>query len=104
MKYRDISWNLCINGEQASFDDDALDFIAEQIQHGNTSGLFTSDCTKYNEFDNLKEKLENEIGRTAYFDYENKGELDELLKIAKANNDYKVVDIIEKIFEVGFDD
>ena len=45
MKYRDISWNLEINGTQASSDDEALDFIAEQIKNGNTSGLLTIDIT-----------------------------------------------------------
>lgn len=39
--YRDISWSLEINGEHASFDDSALEIIAEQIANGYTSGLFT---------------------------------------------------------------
>ena len=58
MKYRDVSWNLMINDEQASFDDNTLDFIAEEINRGNTSGFFTADCTDYKKCDELKEKLE----------------------------------------------
>ena len=97
MKYRDISWSLEINGEQASFDDDALDFIAEQIKSGNTSGLFTFDCTDYAKFDELKEKLEQELGRNVDCDYDNTGELDDLLVIAQDNNDNYVQDLIEQL-------
>lgn len=106
MKYRDVSWNLMINDEQASFDDETLDFIAEQIQQGNTSGLFTSDCTDYNKIDNLTDKLTNELGRDVDFSVEedDKGELPELLKIAKRHKDNYVIELIEQILEAGFED
>ena len=105
MKYRDISWNLMINNEQASFDDETLDFIAEEIQRGNTSGLFTADCTDYNRIDELKDKLATEIGRDADFSVEDddKGELDELLDIALKNNDETIANIIQEILEIGFE-
>ena len=105
MKYRDISWNLMINDEQASFDDKALDFIAEELQRGNTSGFFTSDCTDYNEIDRLKDKLENELGRDIDFSVEDndKGELEELLKIAKKEKDDNVIYLVREILELGFD-
>lgn len=105
MKYRDISWNLMINDEQASFDDKALDFIAEEIQRGNTSGLFTFDCTDYNKIEELKDKLERELGKNVDFDIEanDKGELTDLLDIAKKNKDNYVADLIKEILEIGFD-
>lgn len=97
MKYRDISWSLEINGEQASFDDDALDFIAEQIQSGYTSGLFTFDCTDYAKFDELKEKLEQELGRNVDCAVDDTGELDDLLVIAQDNGDSYVEDLINEL-------
>lgn len=106
MKYRDVSWNLMINDEQASFDDNDLDFIAGEIERGNTSGLFTSDCTDYAKCDELKEKLETELGKDVKFSVEedNKGELEELLELAKQENNNYVVELIEQIFEYGFGD
>ena len=106
MKYRDVSWNLMINDEQASFDDQDLEFIAENIQRGNTSGLFTSDCTDYAKCDELKEKLETELGRKVDYSVEenSKGELNNLLEIAKKNNDNYIVELIEEILEKGFED
>lgn len=106
MKYRDVSWNLMINDEQASFDDETLDFIADQIKNGNTSGLFTSDCTDYNEIDKLKDKLENELGRNVDFSVEedDKGELTDLLEIAEKNDDDYVADLIKQILHAGFED
>ena len=105
MKYRDVSWNLMINDEQASFDDETLDFIAEEIQRGNTSGLFTADCTDYNKIEELKDKLERELGRNVDFDVDNdnKGELTDLLEIAKQNEDDYIADLIKEILENGFD-
>ena len=38
---------LMINDEQAESNDNGLDFIAEELQRGNTSGMFTTDCTDY---------------------------------------------------------
>ena len=106
MKYRDVSWNLIINDEQASFDDNSLDFIAEEIQRGNTSGMFTTDCTDYNRVEELKNKLENELGRDVDFCVgdDNKGELEDLLTIAKESNDDYIQELIEEILEIGFED
>ena len=105
MKYKDISWNLIINNEQASFDDNGLDFIAEEIQRGNTSGMFTTDCTDYSKIEELKNKLENELGRDVDFCVEddNKGELEDLLTIAKENEDEYIQELIEEILEKGFE-
>ena len=105
MKYRDISWNLMINDEQASFDDETLDFIAEEIQRGNTSGFFTSDCTDYNKIDELKDKLEIELGRNVDFSVEenDKGELEDLLQIAEKNKDDNIIYLIREILEIGFE-
>lgn len=104
MKYRDVSWNLMINDEQASFDDKALDFIAEELQRGNTSGFFTSDCTDYAEIERLKDKLENELGRDIDFSVEedDKGELEDLLEIAKKKKDNNVIYLVREILELGF--
>lgn len=106
MKYRDVSWNLMINDEQASFDDDTLDFIAEELQRGNTSGLFTTDCTDYEKCDKLKEQLIDLLGRDVDFsvEHDNKGELEELLMIAQKNEDEDVEYIITELLETGFDD
>ena len=105
MKYRDVNWNLSINDEQASFDDNALDFIAEEIQRGNTSGFFTIDCTNYNRIDELKQQLENMLGRDVEFSVEedDKGELEDILQIAKDNKDYEIYDIVKEILEIGFE-
>lgn len=105
MKYRDVSWNLMINNEQANFDDDTLDFIAEEIQKGNTSGMFTTDCTDYNRVEKLKNELENELGRDVDFCVEDddKGELEDLLTIAKKNKDNYIQELIEEILEIGFE-
>ena len=105
MKYRDVSWNLMINDEQASFDDNTLDFIAEEIQRGNTSGFFTADCTNYERCEELKDKLVNELGRDIDFSVEddNRGELDELLQIAKDNKDEHIQELIEELLEIGFE-
>ena len=104
MKYRDITWNLEINGEHASFDDKALDFIAEEIQNGNTSGLFTQDDTDYAKCEELRDELEQELGRNVDYsvDLDDKGELTELLSIAKRHKDNYVIDLIQQILETGF--
>lgn len=101
MKYRDISWNLEINGTQASFDDEALDFIAKQIKNGNTSGLFTMDITDYDKIETLKNELEKSLGRAVDFDYfkGELGELNSLLEIAKNNNDNEMQDLIQAIID-----
>lgn len=99
MKYRDITWELIINGEHASFDDESLDFIAEQIQQGNTSGLFTFDETDYDKIDTLKEKLTTLLGRDIDCSYEDSGELDSLLEIAEKNNDEEIADTIRELLE-----
>jgi len=99
MKYRDISWELIINGERASCDDNALDFIAEEIQHGYTNGLFTQDDTDYYKIDTLKEKLTTLLGRDIDCSYEDSGELEELLEIAKKNNDEEIADTIKELLE-----
>ena len=106
MKYRDISWNLMINDEQAESNDNGLDFIAEEIQRGNTSGMFTIDCTDYGKVEELKQELEQELGREVNFNVEDddKGELDELREIAQKNDDNYVVELIDQILEYGFDD
>ena len=106
MKYRDVSWNLMINDEQASFDDKALDFIAEEINRGNTSGFFTTDCTDYQKCEELRGDLETELGRAVDYsvDLDDKGELNDLLEIAKKNNDNYVIELIEEILEKGFED
>ena len=105
MKYKDVSWNLMINDKQASFDDNNLDFIAEEIQRGNTSGMFTTDCTDYNRVEELKNKLENELDRDVSFCVEDddKGELEDLLKIAKENGEKYIQELIEEILEIGFE-
>ena len=105
MKYRDISWNLTINDEQAESNDNGLDFIAEELQRGNTSGMFTTDCTDYQKCEELKQELEQELGREVNFNVEDddKGELDELKEIAQKNNDNCVVELIDQILEYGFD-
>ena len=105
MKYRDISWNLTINDEQAESNDNGLDFIAEELQRGNTSGMFTTDCTDYQKCEELKQELEQELGREVNFNVEDddKGELDELKEIARKNNDNCVVELIDQILEYGFD-
>ena len=105
MKYRDISWNLMINDEQAESNDNGLDFIAEEIQRGNTSGMFTTDCTDYQKCEELKQELEQELGREVNFNVEDddKGELDELREIAQKNDDNYVVELIDQILEYGFD-
>ena len=105
MKYRDISWNLMINDEQAESNDNGLDFIAEELQRGNTSGMFTTDCTDYQKCEELKQELEQELGREVNFNVEDddKGELDELKEIAQKNNDNCVVELIDQILEYGFD-
>lgn len=106
MKYKDIEWNLTINGEQASFDDKGLDFIAEEIQRGNTSGMFTTDCTDYGRVEKLKQELERELGREVNFNVEDddKGELDELKEIAQKNGDDYVAELVDQILEYGFND
>lgn len=106
MKYRDINWSLDINGEGASCDDTALDFIAEQLQQGYTSGTFTFDDTDYARCDELKELLEEELGRDVDFSVEDddRGELDELLLIAKKNKNKYIVNLITEILETGFED
>ena len=105
MKYRDISWNLTINDEQAESNDNGLDFIAEEIQRSNTSGMFTIDCTDYDKVEELKQELEQELGREVNFNVEDddKGELDELREIAQKNDDNYVVELIDQILEYGFD-
>ena len=105
MKYRDISWNLMINDEQAESNDNGLDFIAEEIQRGNTSGMFTIDCTDYDKVEELKQELEQELGREVNFNVEDddKGELNELKEIAQKNDDNYVVELIDQILEYGFD-
>ena len=105
MKYKDISWNLIINDEQASCNDETLDFIAEEIQKGNTSGFFTTDCTDYNRIDELKEQLEKALGRDVDFNVEsdNIGELEDILQIAEDNKDYEIYDIVKEILEIGFE-
>ena len=77
----------------------------EQIKKGNTTGMFTADATDYDFCDNLTADLENELGREIDFSVEQNdiGELPELLKIAKQNNDSYVVEIITALLENGFD-
>lgn len=106
MKYRDINWSIEINGEQASIDDSALDIIAEELQKGYTSGTFAYDSTNYAKCDELKEKLETELGRKVDYSVEedSKGELNDLLENAKKNNDNYVAELIEEIFRYGFED
>lgn len=99
MKYRDITWELIINGEHASFDDDTLEYIAEEIQKGNTSGLFTQDDTDYDKIDTLKEKLTALLGRDIDCSYEDSGELNSLLEIAEKNNDKEIADTIRELLE-----
>lgn len=105
MKYKDIEWNLMINNEQAKFDDNGLDFIAEEIQRGNTSGMFTTDCTDYDKVEKLKQELEQELGREVNFNVEDndKGELNELKEIAQKNDDGYVAELVDQILEYGFD-
>ena len=105
MKYKDIEWNLMINDEQAEPNDNGLDFIAEEIQRGNTSGMFTIDCTDYDKVEELKQELEQELGREVNFNVEDddKGELNELKEIAQKNDDNYVVELIDQILEYGFD-
>lgn len=106
MKYKDINWNLMINNKQASFDDNGLDFIAEEIQNGNTNGLFTADCTDYPKCEELRDLLEQELGREVDYsvDLDDKGELNELKEIAQKDNDEYVIELIDQILEYGFDD
>ena len=105
MKYKDIEWNLMINDEQVEPNDNGLDFIAEEIQRGNTSGMFTIDCTDYDKVEELKQELEQELGREVNFNVEDddKGELNELKEIAQKNDDNYVVELIDQILEYGFD-
>lgn len=106
MKYKDIEWNLMINDEQAESNDNGLDFIAEEIQRGNTSGVFSTDCTDYQKCEELRDLLEQELGRQVDYsvDLDDKGELDELREIAQKNDDNYVVELIDQILEYGFDD
>ena len=105
MKYKDIEWNLMINDEQAESNDNGLDFIAEKIQRGNTSGMFTTDCTDYGKVEELKQELEQELGREVNFNVEDddKGELNELKEIAQKNDDDYVAELVDQILEYGFD-
>lgn len=104
MKYKDIEWNLMINDEQAEPNDNGLDFIAEEIQKGNTSGMFTTDCTDYDKVEELKQELEQELGREVNFNVEDddKGELSELKEIAQKNDDDYVAELVDQILEYGF--
>ena len=106
MKYKDIEWNLTINNEQAKSNDNGLDFIAEEIQRGNTSGMFATDCTDYQKCEELRDLLEQELGRQVDYsvDLDYKGELNELREIAQKNDDNYVVELIDQILEYGFDD
>lgn len=99
MRYIDVDWDLQINGEHAPFDtpDEILSIIADEILNGNTSGFFTTDSTDYAKFDELKEKLEQELGRDVDCDVDDTGELDDLLVIAQDNNDNYVQDLIEQL-------
>lgn len=99
MKYRDIDWELIINGKTASVDDDALEYIAEEIQKGNTFGLFTYDDTNYYKIDTLKEKLTTLLGRDIDCSDEDSGELNSLLEIAEKNNDEEIADTIRELLE-----
>lgn len=99
MKYKDIDWELKIDCEGDDISDSDLEFIAEQISKGYFFGNFTTDCTDYNEIDRLKQKLELHLGRDVDFDYEDKGELDDLLDIAKKHRDWDTYDIIKEILE-----
>lgn len=105
MKYKDIEWNLTINDEQAEPNDNGLDFIAEEIQRGNTSGMFTIDCTDYDKVEELKQELEQELGREVNFNVEDddKGELNELKEFAQKDDYNYVVELIDQILEYGFD-
>ena len=106
MKYKDIEWNLTINNEQAKSNDNGLDFIAGELQKGNTSGMFATDCTDYQKCEELRDLLEQELGRQVNYsvDLDDKGELNELREIAQKNNDNYVVELIDQILEYGFDD
>lgn len=106
MKYRDINWSIEINGENASCDDNSLDYIAEQLQQGYTSGTFYFDDTDYCRCDRLKEKLETLIGREidCCVENDNKGELEELLEIARENNDIEIISLIEELLQCGFEE
>lgn len=109
MKYKDISWDLMINGERARFneeDDDTFEFIIEEIRKGNMSGLFTTDCTDYSRCEKLRNLLEQELGRQVEYSVEDndKGELEDLLEIARQNKDNYVVELVEEILDKGFGD
>ena len=106
MKYKDIEWNLMINDEQAESNENWLDVIAEELQKGNTSGMFATDCTDYQKCEELRDLLEQELGRQVNYsvDLDDKGELNELREIAQKNNDNYVVELIDQILEYGFDD
>lgn len=104
MKYKNIDWEITINGETAKENCDGLDYIAREVDNGNVRGNFDIDVTDYDKCDNLKQELENALGREVDFDIErdDKGELNDLLDIARKNKDTIVEQIILDIFENGF--
>ena len=104
MRYRDINWNVEINGEQAECDDTALDIIAQNLQNGYSYGTFTYDVTDYAICEDLKTELENKLGRTVDYSVDNDdvGELNELYAIALKNQDTEIIELLNEIFKYGF--
>lgn len=104
MRYKDISWNLEIDCSEEITDSD-LEIIAEQIKNDYRNGTFTTDCTDYEKFEELKKELEDKLGREIYCNiwYNDKGELEDLLQIAVDNNDNEIEELINELLEIGFD-
>lgn len=98
MKYIDIDWELKVDNHEDLNDYD-FDYIAEEIKKGYLHGFFTRDNTDYAEIDRLKTKLELHLGRDVDFDYENKGELTDLLDSAEKHRDWDTREIIMELLE-----
>lgn len=105
MKYKNIDWEITINGETAKKHADELDYIAEELNKGNTSGNFDIDATDYDLCERLQNELEQKLGREIDFNVvdDDLGELEDLLAIARENKDIDVENIILEILHNGFD-
>lgn len=56
----------------------------------------------YLQFDRQIDELESKLGRNVDCNYNDKGELDELLTIAKRHKDIEIVYLIKEILKIGW--